>query len=140
MGKYLDILGLNFLWNKIKLKIVEIVEEKLSNYLTQFNTIQQEANEAKTESKYYYELMLDTVNSLDPDSTEILNYAQAIVKHGRAISKIAGQLNATYNENGITSQDEYTPGFVLKQVTQEEMDDMIANDETKDNEIYFVKE
>lgn len=140
MANYLDLLGVNLLWNKVKSKINSIVDSKLADYIDQFTTIKQEALIAKNDAKYYYELTLEAIQSLDPDVEEVLSYAQKVVKHGRAIIEIANQLNATYAENSMAAADDYTPGFILKSVSEETMNDLLANNATKENEIYFVKE
>lgn len=147
MAKYLDVLGVGILWNKMLQKITEVVQAELTDLISEFNTIKQEALTikqealaAKNDAQYYYNLTVEAINSLDPDVANTLTYAQKVAKHGQAIEKIAEQLNSTYNEEGVTTADAYTPGYLLRQVTEDKMNELIENDEVLENGIYFVKE
>lgn len=147
MSKFLDKTGLNYLWNKIKALISETVDTSIDDYKTQFESIQQESEntlseaiQAKNEAQYYYNLIVEALESLDPDSSDVLYYSSRIVRQGHAIETIAQQLDSTYTDNSLSLNTAYTPGFMLKQIEPEVMEELIENDETEENTIYFVKE
>lgn len=140
MASYLDKLGLTLLWSRVKSKIVEIVEKSMQQYTNSFNSIEQDARRAADEAENYYRLTTEAINLLDPDVANTLTYAQAVAKHGRAITQIAHQLNATYNNTGTETTDDYTPGYILKAVSKEEMDSILENGTAEDNIIYLVQE
>ncbi len=58
---------------------------------------------------------------------EVLEYSQAVVKHGRAITRIAQQLGASYDEGSREEEGEYTPGFTFELKEEAEMEALIAN-------------
>lgn len=140
MASYLDKLGLTLLWSRVKSKITEVVEESLETYITRFNEIQTQAQHAATEAEHYYNLTTEAINLIDPGVANTLTYAQAVAKHGRAITQIAIQLNATYNNTGTETTDEYTPGYIFVTVTKEEMDAILENGTAEDNKVYLVQE
>lgn len=138
--KFLDNIGVAYLWSKIKDKIESVVAEQLSNYINSFNTIQQQASSAADSAENYYNLTTQAINSLNPNVAETLTYAQLVAKHGDAIKKIAQSLNATYSEENLDASNNYTPGFIFVAVTQEQMDELLANGTTEANKVYFVEE
>lgn len=137
---FLDLTGVSYLWSKIKLKIEAVVTEKLQSYTTSFNTIKTEAQSAANEAKHYYGLTTAALNSLNPDVANVVTYAQLVTKHGQAITQIAEQLNATYNNDGTEIADDYTPGFIFVSVTRAEMDAIIEAGTLEDNKVYLVQE
>lgn len=140
MGKYLDAIGVSVFWAKIKTKITEVVTEEIATYAQQFNDIKEQALTASNNAENYYNLTKSAIDSLNSDAATTLTYAQLVAKHGDAITKIAQQLGSTYNNEGLEASDNYIPGFIITEVTQEEMDSIIKNGTIEDNKIYLVQE
>lgn len=101
---------------------------------------QRVAEKAAAESEYYNKLTQDAINNMSVSEQEVLKYSQDVVKHGRALEKIADQLGATYDNDGREEDDEYTPGLKLQPIEEEEMDVLLANGTTQKDTIYYVLE
>lgn len=138
--KFLDEVGLQTLWNRVVAKIENVVNDKFSEQLDTLHDIQQDITATRDEIKEYYSLIKTLVDNINSEDREVLDHVASIAKHGRAITKIAEQLNATYNDTGTTPNDEYTPGLKFVPLTQEEMDAIIEGNGEKDNEVYLIKE
>ena len=83
------------------------------------------AKDATREGRYYYQLILEAIASLDVSEQDVLRIAEAVVKHGRAIERIADQLGATYDDAGREEADEYTPGFIFQLIEEADMEEII---------------
>lgn len=140
MGKFLDLPGLRYFWNKIKSKIEDVIDSKLSDVNDSFISIRDEAAKSSSNATHAYNLIMEAFNTLTPPSSDILGSAVTIVRHEKAIEQIAKQLNSTYVSNSMEEEDEYTPGFIFKAVTAEEMQNLLNDNKTEDKVIYFVKE
>ena len=88
---------------------------------------QEVAQQAAEQSKYYSQLTTEAIDSMTTEEQEVLAYSQAVVKHGRAITRIAQQLGASYDEESREAEGEYTPGFTFELKEEEEMEALIAN-------------
>ncbi len=98
------------------------------------------ANKAAAESKYYNELTQKAIEGMSVTEQEILKYSQDVVKHGRAIERIAKQLDSSYNNDGREEEDEYTPKISFKAIEESEMDVILANGTAEDDKVYLVLE
>lgn len=98
------------------------------------------ANKAAAESKYYNELTQKAISGMSVTEQEVLKYSQDVVKHGRAIERIAKQLDSSYNNDGREEKDEYTPGISFKAIEETEMDAILANGTAEDDKVYLVLE
>lgn len=105
-----------------------------------YNT-QKRAEQAISEAEYYNELTRAAISSLETNEQEALEYAQAVVKHGRAIERIAAQLGATYDDASREEEGEYTPGFIFETLEEDEMEYLIDNpSEAAEGHIYMQLE
>lgn len=101
---------------------------------------QEVAEKAAAESKYYNELTQKAIDGMSVTEQEVLKYSQDVVKHGRAITKIAEQLRSSYNNDGRNEEDEYTGGLKFEPIEEEQMDELLAAGTTEDDKIYLVLE
>lgn len=125
--------GSNEVFDDKRNKTQEAVNDEL--YETQ-----EVANKAAAESKYYNELTQKAISGMSVTEQEVLKYSQDVVKHGRAIERIAKQLDSSYNNDGREEKDEYTPGISFKAIEETEMDAILANGTAEDDKVYLVLE
>lgn len=125
--------GSNEVFDDKRNKTQEAVNDEL--YETQ-----EVANKAAAESKYYNELTQKAIEGMSVTEQEVLKYSQDVVKHGRAIEKIAEQLGSTYDNDGREEDDEYNGGIKFKPIEEAEMDVILGAGTAADDTVYFVLE
>lgn len=125
--------GSNEVFDDKRNKTQEAVNDEL--YETQ-----EVANKAAAESKYYNELTQKAIDGMSVTEQEVLKYSQDVVKHGRAIEKIAEQLGSTYDNDGREDDDEYNGGIKFKPIEEAEMDVILGAGTAADDTVYFVLE
>lgn len=125
--------GSNEVFDDKRNKTQEAVNDEL--YETQ-----EVANKAAAESKYYNELTQKAIEGMSVTEQEVLKYSQDVVKHGRAIEKIAKQLGSTYDNDGREEDDEYNGGIKFKPIEEAEMDVILGAGTAADDTVYFVLE
>lgn len=125
--------GSNEVFDDKRNKTQEAVNDEL--YETQ-----EVANKAAAESKYYNELTQKAIEGMSVIEQEVLKYSQDVVKHGRAIEKIAKQLGSTYDNDGREEDDEYNGGIKFKPIEEAEMDVILGAGTAADDTVYFVLE
>lgn len=126
--------GSNEVFDDKRNKTQEAVNDEL--YQTQ-----EIANKAAAESKYYNELTQKAIEGMSvTEEEEVLKYSQDVVKHGRAIEKIAEQLGSTYDNDGREEDDEYHGGVKFKLIEKTEMDVILGAGTAADDTVYLVLE
>lgn len=125
--------GSNEVFDDKRNKTQEAVNDEL--YETQ-----EVANKAAAESKYYNELTQKAIDGMSVTEQEVLKYSQDVVKHGRAIEKIAEQLGSTYDNDGREEDDEYNGGIKFKPIEEAEMDVILGAGTAANDTVYLVLE
>lgn len=125
--------GSNEVFDDKRNKTQEAVNDEL--YETQ-----EVANKAAAKSKYYNELTQKAIEGMSVTEQEVLKYSQDVVKHGRAIEKIAEQLGSTYNNDGREEDDEYNGGIKFKPIEEDDMEIILGAGTTDDDTVYLVLE
>lgn len=102
-------------------------------------SIKDDAEDSAEEAKYYSDVTKDAINLLSPDNQEALTVAQKVVKHGKALEKIAEQLGSTYDDNEITPQSEYANGLKFTLIEEEAMEELIENPQGIPNGVVYLQ-